>query len=116
MQKTDKLVKIIIGERSNLSYYLAKRFTYSEVFSSSSLSKSLLQLSKFKDKKVDIIFNNFQPSAKLSSYENPSQYIELSISLTVKVLMFLIEDGALINQIIYTRINILVINFTFKKL
>ena len=102
MQKTDKLVKIIIGERSNLSYYLAKRFTYSEVFSSSSLSKSLLQLSKFKDKKVDIIFNNFQPSAKLSSYENPSQYIELSISLTVKVLMFLIEDGALINQIIYT--------------
>lgn len=102
MQNFDKLLTVIIGERSNLSFSLAKRFSHSQVFSASSLSQSLLQLDQFKDKKVNIIFNNFQPSEGLSSFIDPCKYIELSISLTVKVLMYLIQNGALINQIIYT--------------
>ena len=102
MQNPDKLVTIIIGERSNLSYGLAKRISNPEVYSSESLLQSLLQLSKFKERKVNIIFNNFQPSTQLNSFVDPSKYIELSISLTVKVLIYLIENGAIINQVIYT--------------
>lgn len=102
MNNKSENLTIIIGERSNLSSSLVKRFSISEVFSAVSLSQSLLQLSKFKDKKVNIIFNNFQPSSHLNSFTDPCKYIELSISLTVKVLMYLIEDGVLINQIIYT--------------
>ena len=102
MNNKSENLTIIIGERSNLSSSLVKRFSISEVFSSESLSQSLLQLSKFKDQKVNIIFNNFQPSSHLNSFTDPCKYIELSISLTVKVLMYLIEDGVLINQIIYT--------------
>jgi nucleoside-diphosphate-sugar epimerase len=102
MQKTDKLVTIIIGERSNLSSSLANRCIHSEVFSSSALLQSLGQLSKFKKNKINVIFNNFQPSNQLSSFLDPSKYIELSISLTIKVLMYLIENEVKINQVIYT--------------
>ena len=102
MQNTDKLVTIIVGKRSNLSSGLAERIRYSEVFSSTSLSKSLIILSKFKDQKVNIIFNNFQTSSQLNSFEDPSKYIDLSISLTINVLMYLIKSKAKINQIIYT--------------
>ena len=102
MQHPEKLVTIVIGERSNLSYNLSKRFKHVEVFSSASLLKSLLPLSIFQEKKVNVVFNNFQPSTHLNSFVDPCQYIDLSISLTVRVLMYLIEKGAIINQIIYT--------------
>ena len=102
MKNTDKVITIIIGERSNLSNGLSKRIKYSEVFSSASLSKSLLHLSKFKQQKVNIIFNNFQPSSELNSFLDPVKYVELSISLTIKVLMHLVKSKAQINQIIYT--------------
>jgi len=102
MQNSNTLVTIIIGERSNLSFKLTKKILNSEVYSATSLSKSLFELRKFKGKKVNIIFNNFQPSNNLSSFVDPCKYIELSISLTVRILMQLIENGALINQIIYT--------------
>jgi len=102
MQNPKKIVTIIVGERSNLSFSLSKRIRYSEVFSSDSLLQSSLQLRKFKNTKINIIFNNFQPSSSLYSFTDPSRYIQLSISLTVKVLMYLIENGVEINKIIYT--------------
>ena len=102
MKNPEKLVTIIIGERSNLSYNLFKRFNNVEVFSSALLLKSLLGLSKFHEKKINIIFNNFQPSANLNSLVDPCKYIDLSISLTMRVLMNLIDNGTMINQIIYT--------------
>lgn len=102
MHIPDHVVTIIIGKRSNLSHNLFERFNNAEVFSSEALLQSLLELRKFSEKKVNIIFNNFQPSTQLNSFVHPTKYIDLSISLTVKVLMYLIENGALINQIIYT--------------
>ena len=102
MQNLDKLVTIIIGERSNLSYNLFNRLNNAEVFSSAALLQSLIELSKFREKKVNVVFNNFQPSIHLKSFVDPCKYIDLSISLTVRVLMYLIENNVIINQIIYT--------------
>jgi nucleoside-diphosphate-sugar epimerase len=102
VQDNHKLITIIVGKRSNLSNGLSERIKYSEVFSSSSLSKSLSQLTKFKEKEVNIIFNNFQTSSQLNSFEDPFKYIDISISLTVSILMHLIKCKAKINQIIYT--------------
>jgi len=102
MNNPDPLLTIIIGQRSNLSYHLVEKLDNAEVFSSESLLDSLLDLRKFREKKVNVVFNNFQPSTQLNSFLNPVKYIDLSISLTLKVLMYLIENGALINQIIYT--------------
>ena len=102
MKNSDKLVTIIIGERSNLSYHLFKRLNHAEIFSSALLLQSLVQLSKFREKKVNVVFNNFQPSTHLNSFVDPCKYVDLSISLTLRVLMYLIESGAIINQIIYS--------------
>ena len=102
MQDLDNLKTIIIGRRSNLSDNLSKRFIHSEVFSSDALLKSLFQLSKFKEKRINIIFNNFQPSTALNSFVDPCKYLDLSISLTIRVLVYLIESGTEINKIIYT--------------
>ena len=102
MKNTDKILTIIIGERSNLSDNLTKRLKFSEVFSSASLIESLFQLKKFRKQKVNVIFNNFQPSTQLSSFVDSSKYIELSISLTLRVLTYLIENEVIFNQVIYT--------------
>ena len=102
MQNPNKVLTIIIGQRSNLSFHLLKKLKHAEVFSSDSLLKSLLPLNQFQGKTINIIFNNFQPSTRLNSYIDPCKYLELSISLTLKVIMYLIKDGALINRIIYT--------------
>ena len=102
MSNPDQLITLVIGERSNLSYNLSKRLNNTEIFSSKLLLQSKDLLSKFHDKKINLIFNNFQPSTQLNSFQDSSKYIDLSLSLTVKVLMYLIEHGAIINQIIYT--------------
>ena len=102
MHNKDKLITIIIGERSNLSFHLIKKINNSEVFSSASLLLSLSPLSKFREKKVNVVFNNFQPATHLNSFSDPCKYIDLSISLTIRVLMYLIESGVVINQIIYS--------------
>tara|TARA_B110000008_G_C16931262_1_gene548759 strand:+ start:396 stop:1244 length:849 start_codon:yes stop_codon:yes gene_type:complete len=102
MQNSGRITTVIIGERSNLSYNLSQRINHSEVFSSTILLESQDLLSKFSNKKINIIFNNFQPSTQLNSFQDSSKYIDLSISLTVTVLMYLVKHGAIINQIIYT--------------
>jgi nucleoside-diphosphate-sugar epimerase len=102
MQNFESIKTIIIGKRSNLSYHLAIRFDNAEVFSSAVLLESLLVLSKFRGQKINIVFNNFQPSMFLNSFTDPQRYVDLSITLTIKVLMFLIENDVLINSIIYT--------------
>lgn len=99
---TDKLVTVIIGERSNLSYCLAKKINNCVVFSASSLLQSLEPLSSLKKNEINLIFNNFQPSNQLGVLTNPSTYIQLSISLTVLVLEYLIENEVKINKIIYS--------------
>jgi UDP-glucose 4-epimerase len=102
MKNTKKIITIIVGKRSNLSLNLHKRINDSVVVSSSELIDSLEQLMKFRKNRINVIFNNFQPSKNLNSFIDPDRYIELSISLTVKVLMFLIHNRLEINQVIYT--------------
>lgn len=102
MQNSENIETLIIGKRSNLSYHLALRLDNAEVISSAVLLNSLLELRKFREKKVNVIFNNFQPSTLLNSFIDPQKYVDLSISLTVKILMYLLENGVLINRIIYT--------------
>jgi len=102
MENLNKTTTIIIGKRSNLSSALSKRLHIVDLLSSESLSKSLFQLDKYNGKKINVVFNNFQPSTQLKSFENPSLYVEMSISLTVRILTYLIDSGADINKIIYT--------------
>jgi len=64
--------------------------------------KSFAILDQYSGKKINLIFNNFQPSTQLNSYSNPNLYIDLSISLTIGVLMHLINNGFDIKKIIYT--------------
>ena len=102
MENIDKVTTIIIGRRSNLSDALSNKLRSVDLLSSETLLKSLTILDKYYGKQINLIFNNFQPSTLLKSYSNPSLYIDLSISLTVGVLMYLINNGFDINKIIYT--------------
>ena len=102
MENIDKVSTIIIGRRSNLSDSLFNGLSAVDLLSSESLLKSFTILDKYSGKKINLIFNNFQPSTQLKSYSNPGLYIDLSISLTIGVLMHLINNGFDINKIIYT--------------
>ena len=102
MRNIDKISTIIIGRRSNLSDSLCNKLSAVHLLSSESLLKSFTILDKYFGKKINLIFNNFQPSTQLKSYSNPGLYIDLSISLTIGVLMHLINNGFDINKIIYT--------------
>jgi len=102
MEYFEKTITVIIGKRSNLSSALSKRLHTADLLSSESLLESLFQLDKYNGKKINIVFNNFQPSKQLQSFVNPPFYVEVSISLTVKILTYFINNGAKINKIIYT--------------
>lgn len=102
MEDFDKTITVIIGKRSNLSFTLSKRLHTTDLLSSESLLESLYQLDKYNGKKINVVFNNFQPSTQLKSFINPSLYVDMSISLTVKILTYFINNGAKINKIIYT--------------
>ncbi|MBT5399678.1 NAD-dependent epimerase/dehydratase family protein [bacterium] len=102
MENLDKTTTIIIGKRSNLSSALSKRLYTADLLSSESLLKSLFQLDKYNGNKINVVFNNFQPSTQLKSFENPPLYVDMSISLTVRVLKYLIDSSVKINKIIYT--------------
>ncbi|MBL7003758.1 MAG: NAD-dependent epimerase/dehydratase family protein [Gammaproteobacteria bacterium] len=102
MENSEKTITVIIGKRSNLSSTLSKRLRVTDLLSSESLLESLFQLDKYNGKKINVVFNNFQPSTQLKSFINPALYVEISISLTVKILTYLIDSNAKINKIIYT--------------
>jgi UDP-glucose 4-epimerase len=102
MENFDKTITVIIGKRSNLSFTLSKRLHTTDLLSSESLLESLFQLDKYNGKKINVVFNNFQPSTQLKSFINPPLYVDMSISLTVKILTYFINNGAKINKIIYT--------------
>ena len=102
MENFDKTITVIIGKRSNLSFTLSKRLHTTDLLSSESLLESLFQLDKYNGKKINVVFNNFQPSTQLKSFINPPLYVDMSISLTIKILTYFINNGAKINKIIYT--------------
>jgi len=94
------LLTIIIGKNSNLSNNLYKKLTNCFLVSSRELLKSISVLSQFKDKKINIIFNNFQPATELNNIQNSTDYIQNSILSTSIVLEYFKDSD--INKIIYT--------------
>ncbi|MBU0633202.1 SDR family oxidoreductase [bacterium] len=57
-------------------------------------------MSKYRDDKINIIFNNFQTATQINSLENASEYIMNSILVTANVLEYFNKTS--INKIIYT--------------
>ena len=91
---------IIIGENSNLSNILYKKIPNCSLISSRKLVQNINELGSFNNRRVNIIFNNFQPAVKLNILENTSEYISSAIVVTAKVLDYF--DNSNINKIIYT--------------
>lgn len=91
---------IIIGKQSNLSYALSKSLSNCFLISSRDIKEDIDILFKYKNAKINIIFNNFQQSTKLNNLENSNDYIINSILITSMVLNYF--KGSDINKIIYT--------------
>ena len=91
---------IIIGKNSNLSIHLSAKLDNCVVVSARDVYSDINILSSFKDKKINIIFNNFQPAVELNSLTSSTQYINNSIVSTAKVLEYFEKSN--INKIIYT--------------
>ncbi len=91
---------VIIGKQSNLSNLLSSSLSNCFLISSREIMTDIKVLSKFKGKKINIIFNNFQPATQLNNLENASDYITNSILITAKVLDYFKNTD--INKIIYT--------------
>jgi len=96
------MLTIIIGKNSNLSKELSQNIENIILVTSLDVINELNGISIPKEEKVNIIFNNFQTAIKLNSIENPIEYIERSIGVTVKVLDFIKHNSWDINKIIYT--------------
>lgn len=92
---------IIIGKSSNLSNYLSTVLSSSDVLSSREILNSLDNVfDKYKNQKINLILNCFQPATKINDFSNPYEYINNSIVVTSKILSLL--KGLDINKIIYT--------------
>ncbi|WP_345980687.1 SDR family oxidoreductase [Sulfurimonas sp. HSL3-2] len=94
------MVTLIIGKNSNLSNALYSKVKNCFLISSRELLENIDILSRFKDRRVNIIFNNFQQAIQLNNLENASSYITNSILITAKVLDYFKTVD--INKIIYT--------------
>jgi len=94
------MFNIIIGKNSNLSNQLSQKINNCFLISSRELLDNLNSLEKFKDKEINLIFNNFQPAIKLNAIDYAELYIENSILVTAKVLDYFKDTQ--INKIIYT--------------
>lgn len=94
------LSTIIIGKNSNLSNTLSKKIDNCRLLSSREISNNITILNEFKEKKINIIFNNFQPASQLNELESAHEYITNAILITAKVLDSFKDTQ--INKIIYT--------------
>jgi len=91
---------LIIGKDSNLSKYLHSKVDNSILISSREIEENINTLLQYKNKKINIIFNNFQQSTQLNNLDNGSDYITNTIFTTSKILDYF--TGTEINKIIYT--------------
>ncbi len=94
------VLTLIIGKNSNLSqeiYYINNNYI---LVSSRDILDDINRLSIFKDKDINIIFNNFQPATVLNKLESSSDYITNSILITSMILDYFKDTK--INKIIYT--------------
>jgi len=91
---------IIIGKNSNLSNALSKKIDNCMLLSSREILNDINLLNEFKNKKINIIFNNFQPASQLNELDSAHEYVTNAILITAKVLDYF--KDTLINKIIYT--------------
>jgi len=94
------ITTIIIGKNSNLSECIYKSISNCILISSREIINSINILKDFKDKKINIIFNNFQPATQLNNLEYSSDYIINAILVTSMVLDYFRDSN--ISKIIYT--------------
>jgi len=94
------LKTLIIGKNSNLSQQLCNRLENVSVVSSREILHDITILSSFKNEKINLVFNNFQPATRLNDISNTQEYIINSILITSKVLEYFKNSS--INKIIYT--------------
>ncbi len=91
---------IIIGKSSNLSNVLTAALKGAVAVSSRELMEDVNILEKYKNIKINLIFNNFQPATELNTLESAQKYVTNSILVTAKVLDYFKDTQ--INKIIYT--------------
>jgi UDP-glucose 4-epimerase len=94
------LINLIIGKNSNLSNVLLKKLNNVNSLSSRAILNNINILDEFKEKKLNIIFNNFQLSTQLNHLDSSVSYITNTILSTSKVLDYFNDTN--INKIIYT--------------
>jgi len=94
------LTTLIIGKNSNLSKTLSKKIHNCVLISSRELSINIDLLLEFKNKKINIIFNNFQTALQLNETDHLDKYIENAIGITSNVLEYFRQTD--IKKIIYT--------------
>jgi UDP-glucose 4-epimerase len=94
------MITLIIGKQSNLSEYLYKSMSNAVLLSSRELMLNIDILNVYKDKEINIIFNNFQSATLLNDSSNFSGYIEQSIGVTASILDYI--KNWKINKVIYT--------------
>jgi len=94
------MVTIIIGKNSNLSNRLHIYLKEAKIYSSRELLRDIHLLDVHKNKKINIIFNNFQSSVLLKNITSFTSYINQSITTTAKVLDYI--ESWNVNKIIYT--------------
>lgn len=95
------IMNLIIGKDSNLSKSLEKVLKESILISSKNLDTELSKIN-FKNKKINIIFNQFQTASKLNQLDSPIDYVYRSIDTTAYILEFCLKNKIKINKIIYT--------------
>jgi len=98
--KSNSFTTIIIGRESNLSRSLLKKNSNFILLSSREILLNISILDSFKNSKIKLIFNNFQPSTELGNSASYVEYIQRAILSTSKVLDYL--DRKNILKIIYT--------------
>jgi len=91
---------LIIGKNSNLSKFLYTNISNCILISSREVSKNIDILNKYKNKKINIIFNNFQLAIELNNLQSSSQYVTNAILSTSIILDYF--NPIDINKIIYT--------------
>ncbi len=97
-----KIQTVIIGKESNFSSALLKNMEDLIVISARDILKNTFILSVFCNKKINIIFNNFQSATQLNEIVSAEVYVSNSIGVTAKVLDFCKNENIKIQKIIYT--------------
>ncbi|MCT7529556.1 NAD(P)-dependent oxidoreductase [Aliarcobacter cryaerophilus] len=93
---------VIIGKNSNLTEIIFNTIKNIIAISSRDILGDINILNKYKNQKINIIFNNFQPATKLNEFFNLENYVVNSILTTSKVLDFIKNNQIVVNKIIYT--------------